>query len=41
MKRLLIGHFSARYEDENTLLEEARAVFPDTLGADEGLKISL
>ena len=41
VKRLLIGHFSARYEDENALLEEARTIFPDTLAADEGLKISL
>ena len=41
VKRLLIGHFSARYEDENALLKEARAIFPDTLAADEGLKISL
>ena len=41
VKRLLIGHFSARYEDEKTLLEEAQAIFPDTLAADEGLKISL
>ena len=41
VKRLLIGHFSARYEDEKALLEEAQAIFPDTLAADEGLKISL
>ena len=41
VKRLLIGHFSARYEDENALLEEARAVFPNTLAAGGGLKISL
>ena len=41
VKRLLIGQFSARYEDEKALLEEAQAIFPDTLAADEGLKISL
>ena len=39
-KRLLIGHFSSRYEDENILLNEARQVFPDTLLAAEGLKIT-
>ncbi|MEJ1240159.1 ribonuclease Z [Chryseolinea sp. T2] len=27
---LLIGHFSARYKDLNMLLDEARAVFPNT-----------
>ncbi len=36
-KRLLIGHFSARYEDESVLLQEASAVFPDTLLAKETL----
>ena len=38
VKRLLVGHFSARYEDEKALLEEAQAIFPNTLAADEGLK---
>ena len=27
VKKLLIGHFSARYEDENILLQEASAIF--------------
>ena len=40
-KRLMIGHFSARYEDENVLLEEAKKAFPNTILATEGLKISL
>lgn len=35
VKRLLIGHFSARYEEEHLLLDEAQAVFPDTLLAKE------
>lgn len=35
--RLLIGHFSARYEDEADLLREASALFPDTLLARETL----
>lgn len=35
-RRLIIGHFSARYKDYNGLLEEARAVFPDTDVAAEG-----
>lgn len=40
-KRLLIGHFSARYTDENALLEEAKAAFPHTILAHEGLKLQL
>ncbi len=30
VKRLIIGHFSARYDDDGVLLEEARNVFPNT-----------
>lgn len=41
VKRLLIGHFSARYEDEGILLKEASAIFPDTLLAKETLCVSL
>ncbi len=38
VKKLLIGHFSARYEDEElpTLLEETRSIFPNTELAIEG-----
>lgn len=35
-RRLVIGHFSARYDEEKTLLAEAKAVFPDTVLANEG-----
>ena len=35
-KRLLIGHYSARYTDETVLLGEAREVFPETFLAEEG-----
>lgn len=35
-KQLVIGHFSARYDDEQCLLDEARAVFPQTELAAEG-----
>ena len=34
-KRLLLGHYSSRYQDENVLLEEARAVFKNTYLTDE------
>jgi ribonuclease Z len=40
-RKLLIGHYSAHYPDENELLEQAREVFPDTVSADEGMKIEL
>ena len=41
VKQLLIGHFSARYEDESILLKEARSIFPDTILAQENLRINL
>ncbi len=39
-KRLLIGHYSARY-DEKFLLEEAIEVFPETMLSNEGLCIEV
>lgn len=41
VKKLLIGHYSARYEDVGFLQEEANAVFPGTLLADEGMKLKV
>ena len=35
--KLLLGHYSARYEDEKVLLEEARTVFPNTALSNEGM----
>ena len=40
-KRLLIGHYSSRYNDTDELLQQARAVFTDTIAATEGMKIDL
>lgn len=40
-KRLVLGHFSARYDDENFLLQEARKIFPNTLLAEEGLCLNV
>lgn len=34
-KKLVLGHFSARYEDEKAILEEARSIFPNTYLANE------
>ena len=41
VKKLVIGHFSARYEDEGLLLSEASAVFPSTILAKEGLCVQI
>jgi ribonuclease Z len=35
-KRLIIGHFSSRYKDENILVEETRTILPETYPATEG-----
>lgn len=40
-KRLLTGHYSSRYRDLAPLLEQARAVFPDTILGTEGLTTPL
>ena len=40
--RLIIGHFSKQYEgDESLLLEQARAIFPNTILAKEGMTIDV
>ena len=36
-RRLIIGHYSSRYKDEGVLVEEARALFPETWPATEGV----
>ena len=40
-KKLVIGHFSARYEDNLPLLTEVREYFPNTIAAEDGLKIEV
>ena len=40
-KRLVIGHFSARYEDESILSKEAQTIFSKTLLAKENMCITL
>ena len=39
--KLLLGHFSSRYKDENCLLERTTEVFPNTLLADEGVTVAI
>ncbi|MDR0891018.1 MAG: ribonuclease Z [Mediterranea sp.] len=41
VKQLMIGHFSARYDDETASLAEAQAVFPHTILAEENLAVSI
>jgi ribonuclease Z len=36
VKRLMIGHFSARYNDVRPLIEEAQSIFVNTMEAVEG-----
>jgi ribonuclease Z len=39
VKKLVIGHFSARYTDQQPLLEEAQEAFPNTILGTDGLKV--
>jgi ribonuclease Z len=39
--KLVISHFSARYKDLEPLLDEAKSIFPNTVIAEEGMKISV
>jgi ribonuclease Z len=41
VKKLLIGHFSARYDDISPLVDEARTVFPATFPAEEGIVLNI
>lgn len=41
VRKLLIGHFSARYEDESRLLQQAQACFPQTQLACETLCVPI
>lgn len=41
VSRLVLGHFSSRYEDETQLLSEAQAIFPNTCLSKEGLRFSV
>ncbi len=37
--RLMLGHFSARYDNEDNILREAQAIFPNSFLANEGLVV--
>ena len=38
---LVLGHYSARYNDESILLSEAKEIFPNSILSDEGLTIDI
>lgn len=40
-KRLVLGHFSKRYRDESPIINEAKAIFPNTILANDGMQIDL
>lgn len=39
--RLILGHFSSRYKSEDALLKEAQQIFPNTVLAEDGMRITL
>jgi ribonuclease Z len=41
VKKLLLGHYSSRYDTTDTLLEEAKEIFPNTIAAKEGFIINI
>jgi ribonuclease Z len=41
VKKLIIGHYSARYDELQPLLEEARSIFPETYLTIEGISINV
>ncbi|MDR1092275.1 MAG: ribonuclease Z [Prevotella sp.] len=41
VKKLMLGHFSARYPDNQVLLSEAKEIFGNTILANEGLREKL
>lgn len=38
---LVIGHFSARYKDANLLVAEARTIFRNTVGGEDGMRVEV
>lgn len=41
VKQLMLGHFSSRYTNLDSLLKEAQNIFPNTILANEGLSINI
>ncbi len=41
VKKLMLGHYSARYKNLDGLLSEAKDVFTETILADDGLVVEV
>lgn len=41
VRRLALTHFSARYQNTSQLVKEAKAVFPNTVAANDGMKLEV
>ena len=41
VKKLIIGHYSARYDDTSPFLDEAKAIFEETELTYDGLKLNI
>lgn len=41
VKKLMLGHYSARYDDMEMFADEAKTIFPNTILAEEGLKVEV
>jgi ribonuclease Z len=41
VKKLIIGHYSARYDDMRLFENEARSIFPETIIATEGMRVNI
>jgi len=41
VKKLILGHFSARYNDEKQILKEAKEIYPNTYISKEGMIINI
>ncbi|MCK4361247.1 MAG: ribonuclease Z [Bacteroidales bacterium] len=41
VNKLIIGHYSARYKNAELLLSEAKSIFPNTILAEDGLKVDM
>lgn len=39
--KLVVGHYSSRYNDLNVILDEAKSIFPETYLAQEGMKFEI
>jgi len=41
VRKLVIGHFSTRYKNEDPFIQEARAIFPETETAYDGARFAI